>query len=107
MVDYEFYTGTYLGSLIPEKAFPAFAARAGDYLARLGRICQVESTGADSQKMALCAVAEAAYGLRRRQGVRTATVGGVSVSYDPDSMRRPELYEAARTYLDIRRGVGP
>ena len=105
MVDYSFYNTVYLGSSIPQKAFDELAARASEILARLKRHCRVSSAGEDSEKMALCAMAEALYHLRRRQGVRSTSVGGVSVSYEqPDSLR--SVYQAAQIYLDIYRGAG-
>lgn len=105
MVDYEFYTAVYLGSSIPEKAFPGVAAQAEAELDRIKRYCRVSCPGEASEKMALCAMAEAVYDGRQRQGLRSASLGGVSVQYD-DKSRRRAIYEAAGIYLDIYRGVG-
>ena len=38
MVDFAYYKDTYLGTAIPEKAFPGMAKRAEDALQRLQRI---------------------------------------------------------------------
>ena len=60
MVDYTFYKTVYLGSAIPERSFPEMAARAAEHLAQLKRICRVQG-GAESERFALCAMAEAIY----------------------------------------------
>ena len=104
MVDYAFYTAVYLGSTVPEKAFPGAVKQAAAELASLRRCCRVVSPGEDSEKMALCAMAEAIYENRQRQGLRSASIGGVSVSYGDSTCRRA-VYQAAGIYLDIYRGV--
>ena len=111
MADFGFYTSVYLGSLIPEKAFPEMALRAGEHLARFQRHYRVTVPGTDSLNMALCAMAEALYShSKRRVGMTAASVGDVSVRYEGaesagKSLQR-ELYEKAAIYLDISRGVG-
>lgn len=107
MVDYDFYVNSYLGYAIPEKAFPGMAARAQEVLAQFGRMFRVVSSGQISEKMAVCAMAEKLYERARSRGVKTASVGSVSVSYSSsstDSLSR-ELLRSARIYLDIHRGV--
>ncbi len=104
MVDYTFYRTVYLGSAISEKAFPGMAVRAAERLGELKRICRVQG-GADSEKLAQCAIAEALYEHARKGGVKSANIGGVTVQYDatcPDAA----VYKAAGIYLDIYRGVG-
>ena len=110
MVSYEFYTGTYLGSLIPEKAFTSLAQRAGEALEGLQRRYRVNSWGEEIVAMAICAMAETIYAWgKRRGGISAATVGGVSVRYDQavevDKRLSRELYRKASIYLDIYRGV--
>ena len=110
MTDYSFYADTYMGSLIPEKAFPEMALRAGEHLARIQRKYRVTASGTDSLNMAICAMAETLYAhSKRRGGVTAAAVGEVSVRYESgESNRRSlqrELYEKASIYLDIYRGV--
>ena len=107
MVDYEYYANAYLGSLIPPQEFSYQAKRAESYLQRLCRTFQVEG-GEDAKAMALCAMAEVLRRLGGKQGVASATVGGVSVRYmgDHDRQLYRELYRTARIYLDIYRGVG-
>ena len=104
MVDFGFYTGTYLGSKIPEKQFSSCMARAGEALAALKRRYTVTG-GEEAQKLALCAMAEAVYDSFRRGGAVSASVGSVSVRYDGEKRLWRELYEKARIYLDICRGV--
>ena len=107
MIDYAFYTNTYLGSVIPEKAFSGVAARAQDELNRICRCCQVIKPDAVSEKMALCAMAETIYTAQnRKNGIAAATVGGVSVRYESSSHLWRSLLERAGIYLDIYRGAG-
>ena len=111
MADYGFYNSVYLGSLIPEKAFPEMALRAGEHLERIRRNYRVTVSGTDSLNMALCSMAETIYNhSKRRSGMTAASVGQVSVRYEGTesagrSLQR-ELYEKASIYLDISRGVG-
>lgn len=111
MVDYEFYTNSYLGSVIPQKAFPGAAARARDALERFKGIYRVVSSGPESERLALCAMAETLYTAKQHRGsVSAASVGNVSVHYeDRRSANKAlwrELYEQASIYLDIYRGAG-
>jgi len=54
--------------------------------------------------MAICAMAECLLN-PKKPGVRSATVGGVSVSYENgDRALELALYRAAGVYLDIYRG---
>ena len=111
MADYGFYTDVYLGSQIPEKAFPEMAMRAGEYLARFQRNYRVNVSGTDSLQMAICAMAESLYAHAKRQGgVVAASAGEVSVRYESGESNRKslqrELYEKAAIYLEISRGVG-
>lgn len=103
MVDLEFYKTVYLGSAIPEKAFPGMAARAADKLRELKRICRVKG-GEDAEKMAICAMAEAMYAHARSGGVKSANIGGVQVQYDTPG-EDANAYKAAGIYLDIYRGT--
>ena len=108
MVEYDFYVNSYLGSVIPEKAFPGMAMRARETLARFERIYTVEDSGEECRNMALCAMAEAVYEARRQGGLRSANVGSVRVQYEDGSGKalERELYHRASIYLDIYRGVG-
>lgn len=107
MVGFDFYVNTYLGSRIPEKAFPAYAQQAKGYLDRLCRLCRVEG-GEESRAMALCAMAETLYQERGRgSNLVSAAVGEVSVRYGGDNRTLlGRLYEQAGIYLDIYRGKG-
>lgn len=105
MADYEFYTNCYLGSVVPEKAFSQLAAQAQQYLDRLKNIYRVESSGAEAENMAVCAMAETLWN-RRKSTCASASVGSVSVRYtQPSVSLQRELYEKAAIYLDIYRGV--
>lgn len=110
MADYEFYVNSYMGSAIPQKAFPAAAAQAAAALERICRIYTVAQHGEETRKMAICAMAEAVYAFgRRKAGVTATSVGNVSVRYENGehtnkSLQR-ELYRQASIYLDIYRGT--
>lgn len=105
MVDYEFYVNCYLGSAIPERAFSGMAAQAEQVLSRLKQTYRVESSGQEAESMAVCAIADSLWQNRNR-GLSTANIGSVSVRYETDSgALRRELYDKARIYLDIYRGV--
>ena len=103
MPDFGFYSGSYLGELIPQSAFGEAVARARDTLERYKRIYQVTVTGPEAEKMALCAMAEAIYKSRRREGIQSASAGEVTVRYAEPREHTAPVYDAARIYLDIRR----
>ena len=105
MVDYEFYRDAYLGSCIGEKAFPEMAKRAWEHLERLKNRFRVVSSGEESEKLALCAMAEAIHKAEKRGAVSSATVGSVSVHYGAGKNLNRELLRKASIYLDIYRGV--
>ena len=106
MIDYDFYTNSYLGSAIPEKSFSGVAARAADALTALRRRYRVTAADEVSEKMALCAIAELLHSLGGRKiGVTAATVGGVSVQYENSAALERLLLQRAGVYLDIYRGA--
>lgn len=118
-VSYLFYTAEYGGDGIPdEETFDRLAKRAAAQLARYRRIYTVTAPEGDSERMAICAMADALYYFECAQNgtggpVSSASIGSVSVSYDasgsvdvsPAAQAR-ELYRAASLYLDIYRGCG-
>ena len=104
MVDHSFYTESYLGEKIPEKHFPNCMARAQEALACFDRRYTVSGTE-EERKLALCAMAEAVWENDRRGNVVSATTGSVSVRYGEADRRWRALYEKARIYLQICRGV--
>ncbi|MBE6943307.1 MAG: hypothetical protein E7453_03475 [Ruminococcaceae bacterium] len=106
MLTYEFYTDSYFGSSIPEAAFPHIAARAEAALSKMKRIYRVESTGALSERMALCAMAETIYDAsRRHSGISQVRMGEMTVSYRDSKALSRELVGKASMYLDLYRGV--
>ena len=113
--DYAFYADWYLGSSIPEDEFPFFADRSAAQLEKYKRMYTVTSSGEDSEKMAICAMADAMYSIVLAQNgtgtVSSASIGSVSVSYGtPHGLdlsakgQSREIYRAACLYLDIYRG---
>ena len=107
MVDYAFYRDAYLGSQIGEKEFPNVEARAAEYLNYLKHRYQVVSSGAESEKMAVCALAEGYHNHSRRGAIASASAGSVSVHYrnTPAESLHRDLFRRAGIYLDIYRGV--
>lgn len=118
MVDYSFYTGTYKGTSITDPEWPMFEARAQEQLAYYKRIYTVTAPEEDSEKMAVCAIADAlAYFTAAQNGaggaVSSASIGSVSVSYGSVANsvdlsakgQARELMRCAKLYLDIYRGV--
>lgn len=112
MADYAFYTSTYLGGSIPEADFHRLAMRAGEQLARYKRIYTVTAPEADSEDMAICAMADAMYYFETAQNApQSASIGSVSSSRGSTVDVSPraqaaELYRCACLYMDIYRGVG-
>ena len=118
-VSYLFYKGEYGGDGIPdEETFDWLAKHAAAQLARYRRIYTVTAPEDDSERMALCAMADALYYFACAQNgtggpVSSASIGSVSVSYgasgsvdiSPATQARA-LYRAAALYLDIYRGCG-
>ncbi len=115
MVKYDFYVNTYRGGSIPAQEFDFFAARASEQLAQYKRMYSVESQEADSEQMAMCAMADVIYAITATQNgsgaVTSASIGSVSVSYGAAASvdlshkgQARELYAAACRYLDIYRG---
>lgn len=105
-VDFAFYRDVYRGSALEEEGFTALAPRAAALVAHYKRIYTVAPCGEDSEAMAICAVAE---GLAEQaHGLRSASVGSVSVNYqeyDTAHLAR-QLLSRAQVYLDIYRGCG-
>lgn len=118
MVDYLFYTETYKGTSIPLTEWPMFETRAAEQLAYYKRIYTVTAPEENSEKMAVCAMADVlAYFTAAQNGtggaVSSASIGSVSVNYGSAANavdlsakgQAKELMRCARLYLDIYRGV--
>ena len=98
MPGYGYYTEVYGGSKIPETAFHCFMTRATQALQAMEGHYRIEGDQT-ARNLALCAMAEV---LCDDGPVTAATVGSVSVRYGLPSS---PLYQAARRYLQIYRGV--
>ena len=119
MVEYDFYAATYGGCSIQVGEWPMYVRRAEDQLKQYKRKYCVTAPEADSEAMAVCAMADAlAYFTAAQNGaagsVESASIGSISVSYggtgaavdlSPKGQEK-ELYRCACRYLDIYRGVG-
>ena len=111
MPDYAYYRTMYNGSSIPQDEFPACIRDAGAVLSRYKRIYTVVGDE-NSEKMALCAMADAIYYFATAQSgglASSVSVGSVSCSRaqtQPDTSpaaQSRELYRCAGLYLDINR----
>lgn len=103
-MDYDFYVDTYLGSAVPEKAFGRLAARAQEQLAAFDRNFRVTG-GEEARRFAVCAMTEVLYAGLHRGEARSTHIGGVQVSYEDSKPLQKRLLNAAKTYLEIYRGV--
>lgn len=120
MPDFLYYQTTYMGTIQSEEEFLRCAARARDQLARYRRIYTVTAPDEDAEKMAICAMADAAAWYEEaRDGtggpVASVSVGSVSETYSggaagsldfSQAAQDREMYRRACLYLDIYRGVG-
>lgn len=90
--DYTYYTGTYLGTTIPQAAYPGAALQASYVLDALtfGRASETITAGTDTDlitkiKMAACAIAEEEYktGLQSNGTgvVKAEKLGNYSIDY--------------------------
>lgn len=116
MVEYSFYTDTYLGGSIQEAEWNALEARAAEKLDRFKRIFTVTAPNENAESMAICAMADAInYFSAAVNGgqIISASIGSVStgratasaVDISPKAQEK-ELYRCAANYLEIYRGVG-
>lgn len=116
MADYAFYKEVYLGgSISDELEFLRLSTRAKAELERFKRIYRVTAPTADSEDMALCAMADAILYFETVQNgglTSSSSIGSVSsssqtlqVDVSPKAQAR-ELYRCASQYLSIYRGCG-
>ena len=82
MTDFNFYSETYCGSLIPADAWDAVCRDAEAQMNRYERIYHVSYPQTGSRNMAVCAMAEALYEFAQLQdaggAVQSVSVGNVS-----------------------------
>lgn len=110
MADYAFYTEIYMGGSIPAAEFPRIAGRASQQLERYKRIYAVTAPNANSEDMAVCAIADALYYFEMAANTPQSTsIGSVSssrgtVDISPKA-QAAELYRCASMYLEIYRGA--
>ena len=115
MTDFNFYSETYCGSLIPADAWDAVCRDAEAQMNRYERIYHVSYPQTGSRNMAVCAMAEALYEFAQLQdaggAVQSVSVGNVSENRAavaaPDTSaaaQAAELYRRAGLYADIYRG---
>ena len=107
--DYEFYTATFYGDLIPQDSFEKYMARASDYIDRLTMGRAADYTADDAVKKAACAVAEQMMLINSARAsiangeIASESVGSHSVSYrsgiETAAALESGLYNVAAGYL--------
>ena len=117
MVEYEFYTDTYMGGSIPPDMWTMMEARANDYLEQYKRLYEVTAPTENAESKAVCAMADALYYFTMAQNgqggvISSSSVGSVSTSYATgngidlsEQAQEKSTYKAACRYLTIYRGV--
>ncbi len=105
MVDYGYYAGTFLGSVIPEEDWKSLGLRAQELFQWLADRYTLTPIHPEAENMALCALAE--YLFRQEPlGLVQKTLGEVSLRYE----NRPGLIRgailASSPYFRVYRGVG-
>lgn len=115
MADYTFYLRTYMGGSIPADDFLRLSGRANEQLTRYKRIYCVTAPDANSENMAVCAMADALYFFETAANgglTSSSSIGSVSSSVQAPTVdlspkaQAKELYRCASLYLDIYRGCG-
>ena len=109
-VDYEFYKNTYHGNKISETAWPAFLRDAAAFLDMITFGREIPDEHMDACQMAVCAIADAAYGGGEEKQIASESVGKWTRTYQTDTktddMRKKD---AAAIYLSntglLYRGV--
>ena len=107
MPDHAFYRDVYEGSLLSEPRFREYALRGKEWVEKLERCCRVTPYGADSRKMAICAVAETLVAWERKHSFLEESVGSVRVRYQKNDLPlQRQLLQNVSGYMEIYRGVG-
>lgn len=120
MVNFSFYRGTYGGSSISQESWTYYEGKACDKLRQYVRdyTVKIPAGSEDAEEKAICAMADVyatydAIGSGSAGPVSSLKTGEISVSYAVNASavdlsergQARALYEAARQYLDIYRGV--
>lgn len=104
-VDYDFYTNTFKGTVIPESAFDRKSVESEAFINKItfGRIHKYDLRPDDLKavKLSICAAAEAVYNLDKHRDIKSENNDGYSVTYadSGESSRRLRMIEAADIYL--------
>jgi hypothetical protein len=103
-VTYEYYKSGFLGNAIPSEAdFNRLCLRAGSFIdcvtfGRLDLAAWQEVVDETALKNAVCAVCDALYAQAGREGIKSESNDGYSVTYTDDSCAKNMLL-AARQFL--------
>ena len=104
MTDFNFYSETYCGSLIPADAWDAVCRDAEAQMNRYERIYHVSYPQTGSRNMAVCAMAEALYEQSVSVGNVSENRAAVAAPDTSAAAQAAELYRRAGLYADIYRG---
>ena len=96
-VDYDYYTNSYRGNIIPPEDHVKYLRKAEAYVGSLifGRD---PGEREESVKLAICNVAELLYLDEAKAGISSENVDGYSVSYTGMDVEK-SIYDAAAVYL--------
>lgn len=97
MIDFDYYSNSYRGNIIPDGEFVKYIRKAQLYVESLifGRD---PGERAESVKLAVCNVAEIFYLDESRFGISSENVDGYSVSYSGADIEK-SAYDAVSVYL--------
>lgn len=96
-IDYEYYSNRFKGTTIPLADFEHVSLRAEEYINYItnNRITDISVP----VQHACCAVAEKLYSMGAREGIRSETTDGYSVTYADNATLHHLLYGSAEVYL--------
>lgn len=106
-VDFNFYSGVYLGTAIAQADFPRLALRASEIVDELtfSQVAAIVTAGTDTAliakiKMATCAVADEIFSAEASGGsIASERVGGLSVTYHNPRTAEKRYQLAVKRYL--------
>ena len=96
--DYEYYTGTYLGTAVRETEFPRLALRASSFLTYYTRGRAARCPCLDALKMACCAVAEQYQRLDAAQALAAKSLSSALASGEAGELQSQSVGSWSKTY---------
>ncbi len=97
-MDYNYYTTSFGGNLIPPELFNRFMLKAKAYFDAVTLCRSVPAEYREKASLALCEIAEVFMRYSSRGGIKSENTDGYSVSYDESALNL-ELSEIMNLYL--------